>query len=366
MTKFDKPIYVTMPTLAPLLEVDAYMEKIWASGVMTHNGPLVQQFEKDFSAWTGVDKMVAVCNGTLAIQLAIRALNLPNGGEIITTPFTFIATISSILYEGYKPVFVDIDSETLNIDPDKIEAAITDKTVAILPVHVFGNPCEVEKIDAIAAKHGLKVIYDAAHAVGVKVNGKSIFTYGDVSATSFHATKLLNTSEGGGIIARNAEVDERLRELRFFGYNSSKDVVRIGTNAKMTEVNAAIGLANLKYLDAIIDDRRKKYDAYKNILSTCSRLKFQRIDEFCNCSYFPVIFDSEETLISIDNALRKSNVFARRYFWPSVNTYKTICPDAEACPISEDIANRILCLPLYYTLPMEDVMRIAENVKEEI
>ena len=153
MKKFEKPIYVTMPTLAPLQEVDAYMEKIWASGVMTHNGPLVQQFEKDFSSWSDVPKTVAVCNGTLAIQLAIRALNLPQGGEIITTPFTFIATISSILYEGYKPVFVDIDPETLNIDPSKIEAVITDKTVAILPVHVFGNPCDVEKIDAIAAKH---------------------------------------------------------------------------------------------------------------------------------------------------------------------------------------------------------------------
>ena len=364
MTKFEKPIYVTMPTLAPLQEVNAYMEKIWASGVMTHNGPLVQQFERDFSAWSGVEKTVAVCNGTLAIQLAIRALDLPKGGEIITTPFTFIATISSILYEGYKPVFVDIDPETLNIDPKRVEAAIADKTVAILPVHVFGNPCDVEAIDAIAAKHGLKVIYDAAHAVGVKVNGRSIFTYGDVSATSFHATKLLNTSEGGGIFARDHAVDERLRELRFFGYNQAKDVACIGTNAKMTEVNAAIGLANLKYMDAIIDDRRKKYGEYKNILSTCARLSFQRIDESCNCSYFPVIFDSEEMLVGVDSALRKCNVFARRYFWPSVNTYKTICPDAEACPISEDIANRILCLPLYYTLPMDAIKGIAENVKE--
>jgi len=366
MTKFNKPIYVTMPTLAPLAEVDAYMEKIWASGVMTHNGPLVQQFERDFSAWAGVEKTVAVCNGTLAIQLAIRALDLPKGGEIITTPFTFIATTSSILYEGYKPVFVDIDPETLNIDPEKIEAAITDRTVAILPVHVFGNPCDVEKIDAIAAKHGVKVIYDAAHAVGVNVNGRSIFTYGDVSATSFHATKLLNTSEGGGIFAKDLVVDERLRELRFFGYNQAKDVACIGTNAKMTEVNAAIGLANLKYLDAIINDRRKKYGEYKNILSTCARLSFQRINESCNCSYFPVIFDSEETLVGVDSALRKCNVFARRYFWPSVNTYKTVCPDAEACPISEDIANRVLCLPLYYTLPMGNIKGIAENVKEVI
>lgn len=367
MKKFDKPIYVTMPTLAPLQEVDAYMEKIWASGVMTHNGPLVQQFERDFSAWSGVEKTVAVCNGTLAIQLAIRALDLPKGGEIITTPFTFIATISSILYEGYKPVFVDIDPETLNIDPKKIEAAITDRTVAILPVHVFGNPCDVERIDAIAAKHGLKVIYDAAHAVGVKINGRSIFTYGDVSATSFHATKLLNTSEGGGVIAKSGEVDERLRELRFFGYNSAKDVVRIGTNAKMTEVNAAIGLANLKYMDAIISDRRAKYSLYKRILSGISGISFQKIDESCNCSYFPIILSSETLLEKVDSALKANNIFARRYFWPSVNTYKTICPNDDGmCPISEDVANRILCLPLYYTLSLEDAKEIAENVKGEI
>ena len=365
MTKFEKPIYVTMPTLAPLQEVDAYMEKIWASGVMTHNGPLVQQFERDFSAWSGVEKTVAVCNGTLAIQLAIRALDLPKGGEIMTTPFTFIATISSILYEGYKPVFVDIESETLNIDPKRVEAAITDKTVAILPVHVFGNPCDVEAIDAIAAKHGLKVLYDAAHAVGVKVNGRSIFTYGDVSATSFHATKLLNTSEGGGIFARDHAVDERLRELRFFGYNQAKDVACIGTNAKMTEVNAAIGLANLKYLDAIIADRREKYNLYKRLLADVPGISFQKIDEECNCSYFPIILDSETMLGKIDSGLKANNIFARRYFWPSVNTYKSICPQEEGtCQISEDITQRILCLPLYYTLSVEDVEAIAENVKE--
>lgn len=364
MKKFEKPVYVTMPTLAPLKEVDAYMEKIWASGIMTHNGPLVQQFERDFSGWAGVGKMVAVCNGTLAIQLAIRALDLPKGGEILTTPFTFIATISSILYEGYKPVFVDIDPETLNMDPSKIEDAITDKTVAILPVHVFGNPCDVTAIDAIAAKHGLKVIYDAAHAVGVNYKGQSLFSYGDVSATSFHATKLLNTSEGGGIFANDPAVDDRLRELRFFGYNAAKDVACIGTNAKMTEVNAAIGLANLKYMDVIIADRRRKYALYKDVLSETPLLGFQRVDESCNCSYFPVIFDSEELLLSVDSRLKENNVFARRYFWPSVNTYKTICYDAASCPISEDISNRIMCLPLYYTLSVDDIKAIAENVKE--
>ena len=366
MNRFEKPVYVTMPSLAPLGEVDEYLRQVWASGIMTHNGPLVQRFEKEFSKWSGIEKTVAVCNGTLAIQLAIRALDLPKGGEIITTPFTFIATVSAILYEGYKPVFVDIDPRTLNIDPEKIAAAITEKTVAILPVHVFGNPCDVVAIDAIAAKHGLKVIYDAAHAVGVKVNGQSIFKYGDVSATSFHATKLLNTSEGGGVFAQDAAIDERLRELRFFGYNVAKDVDCVGTNAKMTEVNAAIGLANLHYLDAIISDRRIKYQVYKEILSSCHELGFQQTRESCNCSYFPVIFGSEELLLKVDAMLKANNVFARRYFWPSVNTYKAVCPDSAVCPISEDIASRILCLPLYYTLPLETIKVIAENVKGSI
>lgn len=362
--KFDKPIYVTMPSLAPLGEVDEYLKQVWSSGIMTHNGPLVQKFEKEFSSWSGIPKTVAVCNGTLAIQLAIRALNLPKGGEIITTPFTFIATISSILYEGYVPKFVDIDPEMLNLDPRNIEAAITDKTVAILPVHVFGNPCDVEAIDAIAAKHDLKVIYDAAHAVGVEYKGKSIFSYGNISATSFHATKLLNTSEGGGIITADADLDERLRELRFFGYDTTKDVVRIGTNAKMTEVNAAIGLANLPYLHDIVADRRKKYNLYKSILSRSAALSFQKIDASCNCSYFPVVFETEDRLLKADAALKAINVFARRYFYPSVNTYKTICPDAAVCPKSEDIANRILCLPLYWTLDEDAVTTIANVIIE--
>ena len=364
MKKFNTPIYVTMPTLAPLSDVDAYLAKIWESGVMTHNGPLVQQFERDFAAWTGVDRMVAVCNGTLAIQLAIRALDLPRGGEIITTPFTFIATTSSILYEGYKPVFVDVDPETLNMNPLTIEAAITDKTVAILPVHVFGNPCNCKMIDEIAARHGLKVIYDAAHAVGVNIDGRSIFSYGDISTTSFHATKLLNTSEGGGIFAKDIAIDERLRELRFFGYDSAKDVVRVGTNAKMTEVNAAIGLANLKLMDEIIDDRRRKYCLYKEILSASAGLGFQKIDSSCNCSYFPVVFKTESELLKVDAGLKRLNIFARRYFWPSVNTYKRVCPDANTCIMSEDVANRILCLPLYWSLPDDDVKAIAEDVLE--
>ena len=365
MTKFEKPIYVTMPSLAPLAEVDEYLKQVWASGIMTHNGPLVQRFEKEFSLWSGVEKTVAVCNGTLAIQLAIRALDLPKGGEILTTPFTFIATLSSILYEGFVPKFVDIDPETLNMDPAKIEDAITDKTVAILPVHVFGNPCDVEAIDAIGKRHGLKVIYDAAHAVGVNYHGKSIFSYGDVSATSFHATKLLNTSEGGGIITSDPAIDERLRELRFFGYDAAKDVACIGTNAKMTEVNAAIGLANLPYLNQIIEDRRRKYNIYESILSSSYALSFQKVDSSCNCSYFPVIFQSEEMLKRVDDALKAMNVFARRYFYPSVNTYHKIV-DEPSCPLAEGISQRILCLPLYRSLPEDAIAAISNQIIQVI
>ena len=358
---FEKPIYVTMPSLAPLEEVDDYLRKVWASGVMTHNGPLVQQFEKDFCAWSNVPRMVAMCNGTMALQLSLRAFDFPPGGEVITTPFTFIATISAILYEGLVPKFVDIDSETLNLDPKLIEAAITDKTVAIMPVHVFGNPCEVEKIDAIARRHGLKVIYDAAHAVGVSLGERSIYAYGDVSATSYHATKLLNTSEGGAVFADDPQVDARLRELRFFGYTAAKDVACVGTNAKMTEVNAAIGLANLKYLDAIIDDRRKKYGLYKSVLSQNPSFTFQKIDASCNCSYFPLILESEAQLLTVEAELKAQNVYARRYFYPSINTCRAILPES-SCPHSEDIAVRILCLPLYYTLREEQVRTIAEMI----
>ena len=364
--RFEKPIYVTMPSLAPLAEVDSYLAGVWESGVMTHNGPLVQRFERDFAAWSGLPHMVAVANGTLAIQLALRALGLPPGSEIITTPFTFIATLSSILYEGFKPVFVDIDPETFNLDPTKIEAAITPRTAAILPVHVFGNPCDVQAIDSIARRHGLKVVYDAAHAVGVKVDGKSVLAYGDVSATSFHATKLLNTSEGGGIYAADGSVDATLRELRFFGYDAGKTVVRIGTNAKMTEVNAAIGLANLKHLDSVLSDRHRKYALYKDILSCSDAISFQRTSSDCNHSYFPVVFRSEAVLQRVDMTLRDANVFARRYFWPSVNTCGAIVPDAARCPISESLAERILCLPLYGSLPEDCIRTIADIVVKAV
>ena len=353
------PIYVTQPTLAPLSEVTALLEGVWASGIMTHNGPLVRRFEQECVERLGLRQMVAVSNGTIAIQMAIRALEL--SGEIITTPFTFVATINAILWEHCTPVFVDIDPATLNIDPEKIVAAITSKTVAIMPVHVFGNPCEVERIQAIADEYGLKVLYDAAHAVGVDYKGQALLNYGDISATSFHATKMLNTAEGGGCVAANAEWHERLKEIRFFGYNESKEIVRNGFNGKMTEVHAAVGIANLAHLPQALADRKKKYMLYKTVLSECPGLAFQKMNQSGNYSYFPVIFPSEQVALYVDKQLQAHEIFARRYFYPSVNTYTAIVP-YQPMPVSEDIAKRILCLPLYYSLPEEKVLLIGQYV----
>lgn len=351
----NKNIYVTMPTLAPLEEVTELMNGIWASGIMTHNGPLVQRFEKECEEKFGVPQMVTCTNGTIGLQMAIRALRLK--GEIITTPFTFIATINSILWEGCTPVFVDIDPDTFNIDPKKIEEKITYHTVGIMPVHVFGNACDIEAIDAIAKQHNLKVIYDACHAVGVNYKGQSIFNYGDISVTSFHATKMLNTTEGGGCFTKDKELDEKLRRIRFFGFENHADIVEDGTNGKMTEVHAAVGLANLKYLDAALADRKRKYAIYKDALSADKSLSFQKISEDCNYSYFPVVFSSEEACLDVISRLNEQHVFPRRYFYPSVNTFTKLVPYCPM-PVSEDIASRILCLPLYYTLSEEDIQRI--------
>lgn len=352
-----KNIYVTMPTLAPLSEVNEHLQRVWETGVMTHNGPILQEFEKSVAEWHGMKYHTVVVNGTIALQLAIKALELK--GEIITSPFSFVATTSAILYEGCKPVYADIDPETLNIDPAKIEEAITPDTVAIMPVHVFGNPCDMEAIEAIAKKHNLRVIYDACHAVGVNYKGKSVFAYGDISVTSYHATKMLNSGEGGGCFTTNAELDAKMKSIRFFGFSDDKtDIIEVGSNYKMTEVHASLGLANLKYLQAALDDRKEKYFMYKEILSASNKVTFQKINEDCNYSYFPVIFDSEETLLKVEKALQAEHVFPRRYFYPSLNTFDKIVAHVDM-PVSDDISKRILCLPLYYTLTKEDVERIA-------
>lgn len=360
----NKAIFVTQPSLAPLEEFTELLKGVWERGILTHNGPLVQQLEKELKEKLGNPCMTVVSNGTIAIQMAIRALELK--GEIITTPFTWVATVSAIKWEGCEPVFCDIDAETLNIDPAKIEALITPKTLAIMPVHVFGNPCEVEEIERIAQKHKLKVIYDAAHAVGSSWKGESLLNFGDISATSLHATKLLNTAEGGACTTRSAELDQKLKRIRFFGHNDAKDVVEDGFNGKLTEVHAALGLANMKYYDAVLADRKRKYLLYKDLLKELPEIRFQKIRQGeQNYSYFPVILESEQQLLQTEKILAEHHVFPRRYFYPSVNTYTKIV-SYQPMPISEDIASRILCLPLYYSLPDEDLMRIVELVKKSL
>lgn len=355
----NKPIYVTKPSLPPLEEYMEILRGVWDRGILTHNGPLVQKFEKDLATKLNINNFVAVTNGTIAIQMAIKALELK--GEIITTPFTWIATVSAIKWEGCTPVFCDIDPETLNIDPTKIEALITEKTVAIIPVHVFGNPCDVDAIDVIAKRHNLKVIYDGAHAIGSIYKGKSLLEYGHITATSLHATKLLNTAEGGGCITNDDELHEKLKRIRFFGYNEQKDIVEDGFNGKMTEVHAALGIANMKYYDNVLEDRKNKYLVYKENLSTLSGIKFQNLRHGePNYSYFPVIFESESQLLRIEKALNEQKIFPRRYFYPSVNTYLNIL-EYNSCPVSEDVSTRILCLPLFFKLNnanMKDISKI--------
>lgn len=360
----NKQIFVTQPSLAPLEEFKSLLNGVWERGILTHNGPLVQQLEKEIQTKLNLDHFLVVANGTLAIQMAIKALELK--GEIITTPFTWVATLSAIQWEGCTPIFCDIQPDTLNIDPVKIEEKITKNTVAIMPVHVFGNPCDVEAIEAIAKRHNLKVIYDAAHAVGSKINEKSLLEYGDISATSLHATKLLNTGEGGGCITTNNDLHEKLKRVRFFGHDNNKEIVEEGFNGKLTEIHAALGLANLKYFDLVLEDRKNKYTHYLNSLNNVKCLSFQNLKlGSSNYSYFPVIFESEIQLLNVEKALNATNIFPRRYFYPSVNTFGAIVT-YDKMPIAEDISQRILCLPLYYSLTYEDINFIISVIIESI
>ena len=354
----NKNIFVTQPSLAPFNEFTEILKGVWDRKILTHNGPLVQQLESELEQKLEVPHFTVVNNGTIALQIAIKALELQ--GEIITTPFTWIATVSAIKWEGCTPIFCDIDPKTLNIDPAKIEALITEKTVAIMPVHVFGTPCDVVEIEKIAKKHNLKVIYDGAHAIGSRFEDKSVLTFGDVTATSLHATKLLNTGEGGGCITTDSELDKKIKRIRFFGHSDDKtDIVEDGFNGKLTEIHAALGLANLKYYDTVLNDRRVKYLLYKEKLQKVPTITFQDIAAGeTNYSYFPIIFETEAQLLKVELELKENNVFPRRYFYPSVNTYTKVV-SYQSCPISEDISKRILCLPLYLDLTIGEINEIC-------
>jgi dTDP-4-amino-4,6-dideoxygalactose transaminase len=362
MQKPSKPTYVTVPSLCPIDEFVEVLRSAWESRILTHNGPLVQKLEKEISGCLKINDTAVVTNGTIALQLAIRSLKLK--GEIITTPFSWIATASAIQWENCSPVFVDINPDTLNIDPEKIEAAITHRTSAIMPVHVFSNPVEITAINEIAKKYNLKVIYDAAHAFGVNYNGKSVMEYGDISCTSLHATKIFNTGEGGACFSQDPLLLEKIKNLRFFGHDLKKEIVDEGLNGKMTEIHAALGLANLPYLNGVIKKREDIYSRYANALEGYKGLRLQSFnkDEY-NYSYMPIILQNEKDLIDLDDKLKQNNIFARRYFYPSLNTIKAVMP-YQPVPVSEDIAKRILCLPSHNDLSIEDIDSIIKTIKD--
>ncbi|MGF7231333.1 DegT/DnrJ/EryC1/StrS family aminotransferase [Arachidicoccus sp.] len=353
-------IPVSKPFLPPTGEYDTYLDGIWQRQWLTNMGPLASDLELKLKAYLAVKHLLFVTNGTVALQMAIKALHLR--GEIITTPFSFVATSSSIVWEGCKPVFVDIDASSLNIDANKIEAAITPATSAILATHVYGNPCDVETIEKIAQKHHLKVIYDAAHAFGVQVNGRSVFEYGDISTCSLHATKLYHSGEGGLIITKDPALLKKLAYIRNFGFDGPEAFAELGINGKNSEFHAAMGLANMKYLPAIHTKRKLLTERYQNLLQHAKAFTPQWNKEATmNYAYYPIVFETEELLLRIIERLKSNEIFARRYFYPSLaNTLPYI--EQTAMPITEDIAKRVLCLPLYFDLSIEEVDLICRLI----
>jgi len=362
-----KPILVTQSFLPPLEEVTEYLRGVWDRVHLTNNGPLLLELEKRLTERNYGAETIAVLNGTIAIELALQALDVQ--GEVITTPFTFPATSTAIRRVGARPVFVDVDPKTWNIDPAEVERAITPETSAILAVHVFSRPCDVERLQEIATKHNLKTIYDAAHANFVRANGRSIFDYGDASTTSFHATKLFHTVEGGACFSPNETTRARLRQLRFFGYDAEKNLTDVGTNAKTTEVSAAVGLANLKYLDDVLARRRELSELYFRELGDVDDLTFQEFDpaEY-NYSYMPVLFKDEPQLLRVLAALNEAQIYPRRYFWPLLTETPAFAGArvVGGLSVAKDVASRVLCLPLYPTLAIEDLTRICAMIKQAI
>ena len=353
-------INVTKPFLPPIEEYIDFLKGIWQRNWLTNNGPLVNELELKLKEYLDVPHLLYLNNGTIALQIAIKALNLK--GEIITTPFSYVATTSSIKWEGCEPVFVDIDPLSWNVDPAKIEAAITPNTSAILATHVYGNPCDIDAIDSIAKKHNLKVIYDAAHCFGVKYKGKSVFVGGDISTTSFHATKLFHTVEGGAVFTPHAELLKTMAFMRNFGHNGPEDFADIGINGKNSEFHAAFGLLNLKYVPDILKDRKARCEHYDKRLVGLKYTKpeIQPYVEWNYC-YFPILLESEALVIKCVDELKAHWINPRRYFFPPL----TCLPYVKNCetPVANDIASRVLCLPLYPDLAFEEIDFIVRIVK---
>ena len=369
-------ITVTSPLLPPLDEFVSYLQQIWDSKWITNNGSFHRQLEQALTDYLGVDYLSLFTNGTLPLITALQALRIT--GEVITTPYSFVATTHALWWNGIKPVFVDVDPLTGNLDPDKIEAAITPHTTAIMPVHVYGQPCDTERIKQIADTYGLKVIYDAAHAFGVRVHGESILRAGDMSTLSFHATKVYNTIEGGAMIMPNAETKRRIDDLKNFGFHDEVTVVAPGINSKMDEMRAAYGLLNLRYVDAAIAARKEVARRYVRALQdvpgitlfACEKqLLLPEQDYEWNCSYFPILVDAEQYGMSRDDLyakMRAQNVLGRRYFYPLISEFSTYrgLPSAakENLPNAHRLASQVICLPMHHGLTEEDVQRVVECI----
>lgn len=367
-----KKTYVTHPFLPPLEEFNEYLKKIWESGQLTNNAQFHQQLERDLCAYLGVDYISLFANGTLALITALQALEIK--GEVITTPYSFVATAHSLVWNGITPVFVDVDPIYGNLDPQKIEAAITEKTSAILPVHVYGNPCNHAEIEKIAKKHGLKLIYDAAHAFGVKQNNSSILNFGELSILSFHATKVFTTLEGGAIVCHTPEMKQHIDNLKNFGFHKYK-VVSLGINAKMNEIQAAMGLLQLKYVKVAIEKRKLVNDFYFEHLKGINGIRMlaptQGVEQ--NYSYFPIFVNEEiygKSRDELFEELEKHNIYGRRYFYPLITQFPSykdlVSAQPGSMPVAEKIAEQVICLPIYPDLDTQTLAIICDIIRTSI
>ena len=365
----NKPIFVTQPYMPPLEEFIPYLEQIWDNKILTNAGPFHQQLELALSEYLGVDHIALFSNGTIALITALQSLHIT--GDVITTPYSFVATAHSLLWNGNTPIFVDIDPDTLNLDPTKIEAAITPQTTAIMPVHCYGNPCDVDAIQKIADKYGLKVIYDAAHAFGVKCHCGSVLNHGDLTVLSFHATKVFNTFEGGAIVCPNASTKERINHLKNFGFVDEITVVAPGINGKMSEINAAFGLLQLKYMP-IVNERRAEIDAYyrealKNVQGIVCLPRVGQI--LANYSYFPILVEADYPLSrdALYQKLKDQGIYSRRYFYPLISQFPMYAEIPSAAlknlPVATSVTQKVLCLPIYPALTINEQLSVINVIK---
>jgi dTDP-4-amino-4,6-dideoxygalactose transaminase len=366
------PIYVTQPHLPPLEEFIPYLEQIWHNKVLTNNGPFHVQLERRLCDYLQVDHLALFTNGTIALVTALQALRIT--GEVITTPYSFVATSHSLLWNNIKPVFVDIDPDTCNIDPELIEEAITPNTTAILPVHCYGNPCAVERIQKIADTYGLKVIYDAAHAFGVRYKGESLLRHGDLSVLSFHATKVFNTFEGGAIVCPDAKTKQRIDYLKNFGFSDEVTVTAPGINGKMNEVQAAFGLLQLEHIDGVLVRRKEIETYYREALNQVNGIRLLPIqqDTVGNAGYCPIFVGNEYPLSrnGLYSKMKENGIHARRYFFPLISDmpmYRGLqSARVEKLPVAHQVADSVICLPLYPNLQAQEIDKVIDLIKAYI